>query len=84
MPAADLSKALDPAIWPLRVKVREFIHYARKRQVGGQPQVSQDQVRAPLTQGGRPASGHGPHLQVPGIRVENLFGALAGLEAARL
>ena len=92
VPAADLSKALDPSIWPPRVKVREFIHYARKRQVGGQPQVSQDQVRAPLTQGGQPQAdagavhgvGHGPHLQVPGIRVENLFGALAGLEAAKL
>ena len=30
--ASDLSKALDPAIWPLRVKVREYIHYARKNQ----------------------------------------------------
>ena len=28
--ASDLSKALDPAIWPLRVKVREYIHYARR------------------------------------------------------
>ena len=30
MPAADLSKALDPAIWPLRVKVREYIYYSNK------------------------------------------------------
>ena len=30
--AADLSRALDPSIWPLRVKVREFIHYARRNQ----------------------------------------------------
>ena len=30
VPASDLQKALDPSIWPLRVKVREFIHYARK------------------------------------------------------
>ena len=30
VPAADLQKALDPAIWPLRVKVREFIHYAKR------------------------------------------------------
>ena len=30
VPAADLQKALDPAIWPLRVKVREFIHYSRR------------------------------------------------------
>ena len=28
--AEDLQKALDPSVWPLRVKVREFIHYSRK------------------------------------------------------
>ena len=28
--AEDLQRALDPSVWPLRVKVREFIHYARK------------------------------------------------------
>ena len=28
--AEDLQKALDPAIWPLRVKVREFIHYSKR------------------------------------------------------
>ena len=25
--AEDLEKALNPTVWPLRVKVREFIHY---------------------------------------------------------
>ena len=30
VPAGDLPRALDPAIWPLRVKVREFVHYARR------------------------------------------------------
>ena len=30
VPAGDLQKALDPAIWPLRVKVREFVHYAKR------------------------------------------------------
>ena len=30
VPAEDLEKALDPTVWPLRVRVREFIHY-RKR-----------------------------------------------------
>ena len=29
--AGDLSKALDPSVWPLRVKVREFIHYKVRR-----------------------------------------------------
>ena len=28
--AEDLSKALDPSVWPLRVKVREFIHYKKR------------------------------------------------------
>ena len=28
--AEDLQKVLDPAIWPLRVKVREFIHFSSK------------------------------------------------------
>ena len=29
--AEDLQKALDPAVWPLRVKVREYIYYPRKK-----------------------------------------------------
>ena len=38
--AEDLQRALDPSVWPLRVKVREFIHYSRKtianhKSVGG-------------------------------------------------
>ena len=28
--AEDLQRALDPSIWPMRVKVREYIYYARK------------------------------------------------------
>ena len=30
--AEDLQKALNPDIWPMRVKVREYIYYARKPQ----------------------------------------------------
>ena len=30
MKAEDLQFALDPSVWPLRVKVREFIYYARR------------------------------------------------------
>ena len=38
--AEDLQRALDPAIWPMRVKVREYIYYARKpQQQGGQGQA---------------------------------------------
>ena len=32
--AEDLQKALDPSVWPLRVKVREFIHYSKKNSAG--------------------------------------------------
>ena len=30
--AEDLQKALNPAIWPLRVKVREYVYYSNKKQ----------------------------------------------------
>ena len=29
--AEDLQKALDPQIWPLRVKVREYVYYPKKK-----------------------------------------------------
>ena len=56
IPADKLLKALDPEIWPLRVKVREFIYYKRKPQgraqqglaqqgPGGQGNVVRDQGR---------------------------------------
>ena len=31
IPATQLEKALDPSIWPLRVKVREYIYYPKKK-----------------------------------------------------
>ena len=30
VPAAEIQKALNPDIWPLRVKVREYIYYSKK------------------------------------------------------
>ena len=30
VPASDIDKALDPGIWPLRVKVREWVYYSNK------------------------------------------------------
>ena len=61
--AEDLEVALDPNVWPLRVKVREFIHYSRRpgaSQRGGggregrvqqeQPHVGQGEG-APVQQG---------------------------------
>ena len=37
--AEDLSKALDPTVWPLRVKVREFIYYKRRTEQRNQETV---------------------------------------------
>ena len=39
--ADDLTKALNPDIWPLRVKVREFIYYKRNPQKKIQPAQGQ-------------------------------------------
>ena len=72
--AEDLQKALNPDIWPLRVKVREFIYYARKpansQQQGG---IRQNHVGEagghPPRQGQPPAAAsvsqhYQPHGQV--------------------
>ena len=43
--AEDLQKVLDPYVWPLRVKVRPFIHYSRKpkqNSVGPNPPAGAD------------------------------------------
>ena len=39
--ADDLTKALDPMVWPLRVKVREFIHYKKRPNAGKTTNQSQ-------------------------------------------
>ena len=41
--AEDLGKALDPSVWPLRVKVREFIHYSKKNNRAGDSQGAHQQ-----------------------------------------
>ena len=44
----DLQKALNPSIWPLRVRVREFIHYSNKpKQSGFTPRGQNDREAAP-------------------------------------
>ena len=40
--AEDLQLALNPQIWPLRVKVREYIYYPKKKS----PDTSSNQVNA--------------------------------------
>ena len=64
--AEDLQVALNPSVWPLRVKVREFIHYSSKlpRQPRDQQQGSQDQsLRQDVGQGGAVHQGGGRREQ---------------------
>ena len=63
--AEDLQRALDPSVWPLRVKVREFIHYARKfpRQQGDQQ-----------GQAARPGEGGGYGQQVSQGQAQHAYG----------
>ena len=89
MKAEDLQKALDPSVWPIRVKVREYIFYAKRQprpdgaagvkqqhgdgQAGGQGQ----QVPAGLVPAGPvgqvPA---GPVGQWHGATTANMFAVL--------
>ena len=72
-----MSKALDPTVWPLRVKVREFIHYSKRNsrssdnqgptgQRGHQANHGQQQPAAGghAGQPGRPGQEHAQHQQV--------------------
>ena len=43
--AEDLQVALNPSVWPLRVKVREFIHYSKRP-----PRQPRDQQQGRLGQ----------------------------------
>ena len=59
--AEDLQKALDPAIWPMRVKVREFIHYRRNPGAdnqGGQFRHRGQQQREKQPTQQHPSTGH--------------------------
>ena len=79
--AEDLQKSLDPSVWPLRVKVREYIYYSRKspRQVDGQAAAG-NQQQGQADRGRGQAQGQ----QVPdgdqqwsGVTTENRFAVLA-------
>ena len=73
--AEDLQKALDPSVWPMRVKVREYIYYSKKSagQAGGVYQQ----------QGGHTGQmhGYGRGQHVPGgvrVRGEQVLGEVEG------
>ena len=36
----DLEKALSPEIWPIRVRVREYVHYSNKKKQSNSSQVN--------------------------------------------
>ena len=66
MKAEDLSKSLDPSVWPLRVEVREFIRYSRRNTAGYGQRVGGQGHR----QGGR-------HVG-PGVGAEHQTGQQVG------
>ena len=52
VPAADLQKALDPTIWPLRVKVREYVFYPRKSKTTNSSKTDPDNIASQQAQNG--------------------------------
>ena len=84
-----MEKALRPEIWPLRVKVREYIYYSKKKskqqegQKGDKVQTGQEnQNEQPNQQLEVPQSvQQQPATQVSGISTFNRYGALAQLGA---
>ena len=80
VPAADLQKALNPEIWPLRVKVREYIYYAKKRQPNPsqqeQQQKEQQQQQQQQQQLPRQKDQQQP-MQVGGVPTSNRYDLLA-------
>ena len=90
--AEDLQKALEPGVWPMRVKVREFIHYSKnnsKQQRGGvrgQERVESTgghgQHRGPVpvdqsSSGVGQSGNQGERGELPGSLASNQFAVLA-------
>ena len=59
----DLQTALDPAIWPMRVKVREWIYYPKKKSKKTQHQKD-----------GKPQFGKGRHSAEQPVNSNNVRG----------
>ena len=76
--AEDLQKALDPSVWPLRVKVREYIYYS-KRALGRQDAQHADAPQQHGGQGhqqGAPGGVSGSDSQWQGVPTKNKFAVL--------
>ena len=55
--AEDLQKALNPAVWPLRVKVREFVHYSKRNQQNKEKSKNSDQTQSVSPSGNQQEKG---------------------------
>ena len=72
----DLPKALEPSIWPLRVKVRQYIYFAKKKtdetpNANAKSSTPTQQVPQVLV--------HPPSNRSP-ITILNRFSPLAGIQ----
>ena len=89
VPAADLQRALAPDIWPLRVKVREYVYYPRKAkpQSQNQEENKKDQNQQEVDKQDNQLSVPQPQsqqlAQVSGVKTSNMFDALANVEIAK-
>ena len=86
IPAADFQKALNPEIWPLRVRVREYFYNSKKpKQQNQQQQNTSQQVNGNQQQQNQTAMPNHQQaplqqqelLQVSAISTENRFDVLA-------
>ena len=93
VPASDLQKALNPDIWPLRVKVREYIYYSRKpkqqnQQQGGQSQQQQsnqhDQQQQSTQRAQQQQNVQQQAATTEGVEVSNRYDPLLGLGGTNL
>ena len=79
VPATDLLKALDPSIWPLRVKAREYIYYSSKKKQ--QPNDSSKPETEPsVTPPAPPAPGAQSEVLSDAVPVYNMYDPLANLD----
>ena len=84
VPAQDLQKALDPAIWPLRVKVREYIYYPKKKTDNEENKKQPNP--SPNDNASMTPNQQNPILAVTGtpVEVSNRFGPLANVDGVTI
>ena len=71
------TKALDPSIWPLRVKAREYIYYPKKKQ----EENNSNKENVPQQQAQQQCNLTVPSSSLSSpLTVSNRFGPLAGVQ----